>query len=61
MEEEKGREPFGLLKIYKLSFTYSGAPGRPRTKKAMAGLGENGVRLAMIRSPPAGLTGGWGQ
>lgn len=25
-EEEKGREPFGLLKIYKLCFPDSGAP-----------------------------------
>lgn len=58
-EEREGRKPFNFLKTYELDFADSGTPGRTRTKGVMAGLGEEGVRVIMIRSLPAGLARGW--
>ena len=61
MEEEKGREPFGLLKIYKLCFPDLGAPEGQGQREPRLGWEKMGVRVTRIRSLLAGLTAGWGQ
>lgn len=59
-EEEKRREPSGLLKIYKLCFLDSEAPEGQGRREPRLGWERMGIKVTRIRSLPAGLTAGWG-
>lgn len=55
-EREGGREPFWLLKIYKLGFT---DPREAKDKGNHGQAGRKGVGVTTIRLLPARLASGW--